>query len=191
MFRNNLAMILLMFASSNLVADSFNVEKIDFSNVDSLRLDQLCEIFEDEKVQTNTGINKKMMTDSVIKGLKQWQLDHVGQNIIDDHEIYDVRTLDKDNNLKTVGMAFCKFKDKEHLVLIMALAVHKDFRGKGIASSLLKKIEQVAIDDSLEFVQMKVLDCNKEMLQFCSKFGYEENRPVENLIHCMRKKVSA
>ncbi len=56
---------------------------------------------------------------------------------------------------------------------VMSLAVHPQFRGKGVGSMLLKTIEEAFKSDGVRRVYLEVAPSNKEALNLYRKFNYK------------------
>lgn len=64
------------------------------------------------------------------------------------------------------------------------LAVHPDFRGRGIANALLSRIEKKLIARGCPKVQLLISDSHHAVLAMCEKLGYE----VQDTI-CLSKRL--
>lgn len=57
---------------------------------------------------------------------------------------------------------------------ITNLAVHPDFRNKGIASKLLKLTEEFAFNEKLSFITLEVRESNYNAIKLYEKNGFKE-----------------
>jgi ribosomal protein S18 acetylase RimI-like enzyme len=85
------------------------------------------------------------------------------------------------NFLKTLFKMFFRLKVaiyyprlKKNELFICNLAVFKEYRGKGIASKLLKKTEEIAIKKGLNNLSLYVEIDNDIAIRFYKKYGFQE-----------------
>jgi len=51
--------------------------------------------------------------------------------------------------------------------------IHKDYQGKGVAAKLMRWVESVARERSLNFIWLEVMDTQVQAQRFYRKFGFE------------------
>ncbi len=66
---------------------------------------------------------------------------------------------------------FWRFKNR--LLWIYNLHVISKFRGKGLATELLKRVEELALELNLEIISLHVIDSNTSARNLYEKLGYE------------------
>ena len=77
---------------------------------------------------------------------EQWTKEKYLERVLDIHNITNGYSFYAEENGKIIGFMFCQketWSDGKHLI-IEDLAIHPDFRGKGIGSKLVKRAEEIA-----------------------------------------------
>lgn len=63
------------------------------------------------------------------------------------------------------------FKDRK-VLYIESIVVDEKYRGKGIATKLFEKIEDVAQKEKIDSIELEVFSFNKEAIKFYEKLGF-------------------
>lgn len=68
------------------------------------------------------------------------------------------------------------FKNEQDRYHINEIAVNSEFRGKGIGTKLINVVEQMALDNKVQGVEMYVSNINKNAVQLYENKGYSPER---------------
>lgn len=76
-----------------------------------------------------------------------------------------------------------------HTAYLSMLAVNPEYRGKGLASSLLSKFEEYAMKNQMEYVKLEVRKNNGAAQKLYRKFGYEVIEDASQTSFYMKKRL--
>ncbi|MBP6892235.1 GNAT family N-acetyltransferase [Candidatus Babeliales bacterium] len=90
---------------------------------------------------------------------------------------------------RVVASALCRVVDQE-IIEVKGLMVQKEYRKKGIASSLLQQIETYAKNNAIPEIEFEVYSSNHAMLHCAAKFGYEQYDVRDDLEDIYERPIS-
>ncbi|MFN2274460.1 MAG: GNAT family N-acetyltransferase [Anaerolineales bacterium] len=132
---------------------------------------------------------KELVCMAIDQGLLEFNLEHLGEDMIaNDHRVL-VKAEDGEGNL-IGGVHGEMFWDWLH---VKTLWVSKDYRGQGIGSELLRRIEQAALDHGFKACHLETISF--QALDFYRKLGYEvfgelRGKPAGSTWYFMKKDLS-
>jgi ribosomal protein S18 acetylase RimI-like enzyme len=96
------------------------------------------------------------------------RLVHLKRSLVDPR----TRLVVARNRSEVVGFAIAGFVSQDRDVVIQAISVRRDFRRRGVGSSLVRDVEAWAQDKKSRYVELAVYDFNPEARAFYERLGY-------------------
>lgn len=92
-------------------------------------------------------------------------------------DIFIYQSIDKPQ--KTYGFIVCEYDiDEEFVGFILTVAIHKNFRNKGIAQILLHEVETSCKARNMKAIKLGVRSDNHQAIRAYRKFGFKKDKRV-------------
>lgn len=99
-----------------------------------------------------------------------WKKKQFAEELKNDHSHILVATVEVDGEKKIIGyICWWIIEDEIH---ILNLAIHPDFRRKGVASALLENLVSYAYENRISLLTLEVRRFNSPAIQLYKKFGF-------------------
>jgi ribosomal protein S18 acetylase RimI-like enzyme len=143
---------------------SFIIEELNY--FDQQEVDRVCSLFEDKYTQRMLdGVNQNKIREA----LKDYKSNDI--NIETSGRFITCTAIDIYNST-LCGLLIVSQNRKDKTATYHDIVVAKDFRQKGIASSLMSYAEQYYLAPSIAQISLEVLDINKPAIKCYEKHGF-------------------